>query len=269
MPEEPGESTDPSEPTDPAGPEETKTVSLHMARAFALDDEATEDGADEDEPVLERLEDDGILHEGVWTQVAQRRTNEDGEYSFDGLPLVDEQGKPYEYRIRMDKPEGTSYIPIHVGSDDNLDNDYAHLNVLGEITPEEKGVTDVLPVIGTRAAGPNAYGHAYTVLQNGSWNADAGRSVDLGIYKPEEPVDPEQPITPDTPVTPHPETPYVPETPATPGEETPLLKDLPKLMKLPKTGDTSMLTFMLAVLALLLALAVIKRRRDDEEGSEA
>ena len=118
--------------------------------------------------------------------MASTETDDKGAYSFAGLPVADAYGRPYSYRVRMVKPADASYVPLKVGGDRNVDNDYAHLNVLGEMTGEEQGTTEKLDVVTVRSTGANAYGHAFAVLAGHSWMRDTGASVDLGIYVPTE-----------------------------------------------------------------------------------
>ena len=178
------------------------------------------------------METDGILHEGEWERVAATKSDEDGKYEFAGLPVADEYGRPYSYRVRMVKPADATYVPLHGGTDRNWDNDYAHLNVLGATTDEAQGTTEVLGTIVARTGGANAYGHAYTVLAGSSWARETGTAVDLGIYRPED------------------------------DSEVPWLNRI-----FPKLGDG--LPWMLLVLMMGgLVLAVVARRRKEEQEQE-
>ena len=71
------------------------------------------------------------------------------------------------YRIRLEKPAEAEFVPVNVGTDDNLDNDLAHLNLRGEEAPEDMGVTEVLGVVSPRGM-TNAYGLAYHAASAGS-----------------------------------------------------------------------------------------------------
>lgn len=80
----------------------------------------------------DRVENDGVLSTGIWTEMARQTSDEQGSYLFEGLDLVDDQGHAYRYCIRMDKPIDVRYVWANVGSDDNVDNDWAYMNLLGE-----------------------------------------------------------------------------------------------------------------------------------------
>lgn len=259
-PTDPTEPSEPTEPTDPSTPEEpTEPIDPN---------EPSEPETPEEPPApLERLEDDGILHTGDWVEVASTTSGLLGDYSFTGLPLADDEGHAYRYRIRMDKPDGTYYVPVSVGSDDNLDNDWAHLNVLGEITPEQYGVTHAMDACLVRGKEPNAYGQVFSISAPQNWTREMGRAVDLGLAYP----DPDEP-DPEIPPIDEPEQP-------TPNEPTPPVIDEPTpdappqllLKMLPKTGDPLWtLKLMLGLVALVAgAVALIayrrKKRREEAE----
>ena len=194
---------------------------------------------------------DGILSEGTWTEVARQQTNMEGSYLFSGVAAMDEYGKPYVYRIRLEKPAEAEFVPVNVGDDDNLDNDLAHLNLRGEEAPESMGVTEVMGVVSPRGT-TNAYGLAYHAASAGSWVRETGRAVDPGYYVESDPL------------------------PTTKGPDDWVTKVfgsdwMTRIYKalLPQTGDTtSLLRFILAALAgfaaIMLVLSLLKRREEDE-----
>ena len=122
--------------------------------------------------------------------MAATTSDEEGKYSFEGLPVADEYGRPYSYRVRMLKPADAEYVPLHGTTNRNADNDYGHLNVLGATTPEEHGTTEELKLVVARTDGANAYGHAYTVLAGSSYTRESGAAVDLGIYQIDDDIPP-------------------------------------------------------------------------------
>ena len=200
---------------------------------------------------LDRNQDDGVLSEGIWERVAATKTDLEGGYSFVGLPAVDGYGRPYVYRVRMEKPTDAEWVPLNVGEDDNLDNDVAHMNLRGEDVDDNVGISEPLGVLSPRGA-PNAYGVAYQVLAPQQWTRDAGRAVDPGYYVEPDPV-------PD------------------PGEEDDWMTEifqkdwLAKVTHklLPQTGDpASLLRLILASLAglaaMMLVLSLLRRREEEE-----
>ncbi len=227
------------------------------------DDVTDSDGTDEETPVdeaavrwealfaydvadpsadLERLEDDGILSEGTWETVATATTDMEGNYLFAGQPIVDEYGKPYVYRVRFVKPSEAEWIPLNAGTDDNLDNDVAHLNLRGREVEPDIGVTEVLGVLSPRGAA-NAYGQAYRVLAPQQWTHEAAHAVDPGYYVEPEPL-----------------------------EDTDgwLTRVFYKVKKLAQTGDTATLLCLILAIAIWLAatilmLSLLSRRKEEED----
>jgi len=195
---------------------------------------------------------DGILSEGSWTEVARQQTDMEGAYLFGGVPAMDEYGKPYVYRIRLEKPAEAEFVPVNVGTDDNLDNDLAHLNLRGEEAPENMGVTEVMGVVSPRGM-TNAYGLAYHAASAGSWVRETGRAVDPGYYVESEPL------------------------PGTKGPDDWITKVfendwLTRIFKalLPQTGDTtSLLRLILAAIAgfaaMMIILSLLRRREEESQ----
>ena len=186
------------------------------------------------------MEDDGILHTGEWEEIGTTTSAEDGAYAFANLPIADAYGRPYSYRVRMEKPAGAEYVPLKVGADRDIDNDYAHLNLLGEVVDATQGTTGVLPVLVARQSGANAYGQAYTVLSGCDWTHDAKCAVNLGIYK--------EPVVDDGWLT----------------------RVFYKVKKLAQTGDiATLLRLILAVIAglaaTMLVLSSLNRRKEEED----
>lgn len=194
------------------------------------------------------IQTDGILSEGTWTEVARQQTDMEGAYLFSGVAAMDEYGKPYVYRIRLEKPAEAEFVPANVGSDDNRDNDLAHLNLRGEEAPENMGVTEVMGLVSPRG-GANAYGLAYHAASAGSWTRETGRAVDPGYYVESDPL------------------------PGTEGWVTKVFEGdwMTRIFKalLPQTGDTtSLLRLILAAIAglaaIMLLLSLLKRREEEE-----
>ncbi len=201
---------------------------------------------------LDPVQTDGILSEGSWTEVARQQTDMEGAYLFGGVPAMDEYGKPYVYRIRLEKPAEAEFVPVNVGTDDNLDNDLAHLNLRGEEAPENMGVTEVMGVVSPRGM-TNAYGLAYHAASAGSWVRETGRAVDPGYYVESEPL------------------------PGTKGPDDWITKVfendwLTRIFKalLPQTGDTtSLLRLILAAIAgfaaMMIILSLLRRREEESQ----
>ena len=197
---------------------------------------------------LPRAEDDGILSEGTWEIVATTTTDLEGNYLFSGAPIVDEYGKPYVYRIRLEKPGEAEFVPLNAGKDDNLDNDVAHLNLRGEEAPENMAVTETLPVISARGYA-DAYGLAYHTAGAYGWTRAGGHAIDPGYYVDPDPL------------------------PETDGWITRIFNDwLTKIIRvlLPQTGDpTSLVRLVLAAMAgfaaMMLILSLLRRREEEEE----
>ena len=226
------------------------------------DDVTDSDGTDEETPVdeaavrwealfaydvadpsadLERLEDDGILSEGTWETVATATTDMEGNYLFAGQPIVDEYGKPYVYRVRFVKPSEAEWIPLNAGTDDNLDNDVAHLNLRGREVEPDIGATEVLGVLSPRGAA-NAYGQAYRVLAPQQWTREAATRSIRAIMEPE------------------------------PLEDTDgwLTRVFYKVKKLAQTGDAATLLCLILAIAIWLAatilmLSLLSRRKEEED----
>lgn len=206
---------------------------------------------------LERVENDGILSEGAWETVAITQTDLEGSYLFAGQPAVDEFGRPYVYRVRMEKPADAEWVPLNVGKDDNVDNDVAHMNLRGQEAEANSGVTEPMTVLSKRSA-PNAYGLAYQVLAAQSWTRETKHAVDPGYYIEPEPLPTTGPVV----------------DPKTDNWTTNLFTSdwMTKLVKhlLPQTGDTtSLLRLILALIAgfaaLMLLLSLLSRRREEEQ----
>jgi len=221
------------------------------------------DADDDPEEVIdpnERVEFDGILSEGTWEKAGQTVTDEDGCYRF-VVPVVDAQGKPYQYRLRMDKPDGTEYVPLNAGDSDALDNEWAHLNLVGQRVPEHEGITDVLAPLGRKASGPNAYGLTYATFAPASWarhEDGTGNPVDLGLHTPIDPEDPDNPPSPDDP-----------RNPLTP-DRLPRDPKHPVLLGLPQTGDDVSWIYLVLTaagvsVALIFLALLFGRRREEEE----
>ena len=173
-----------------------------------------------------------IGDDGVWEAAGSAFTGIDGGYLFDDLELVDEAGRPWQYRVRTSLPEGAVSVPVDRGSDDNRDNDVSTDYVDDPAASAQDAATAALSVVDAFATGADAYGVAYTVLDPIDWTRDAGRAVDPGYYVP-------------------------------------IVKDLPTPL-LPTTGDPMRLAMVLALLgvsavALLLILVAYKSRKKEND----
>ena len=220
-----------------------------------------------------------------WEDVTSMLTDGEGYYRFDDLPVTDEYGKPYEYRIRMVNPDGSEYIAaVHMGSDDNADNDLHPAD--GTADSAGMGYSDPLAALlkrghevdgsqatGTRVAAtdinggwafePTAYGQAFYMLDANDWTRGNGQAVDPAFYlePPEEPDEP-TPVDPVQPDEPDPAQPDEPRKPAIP-----LPKPSPTPGWAPQTGDSiaMVLATMLVAAAAFTLLLVARRRRKQED----
>ncbi len=128
---------------------------------------------------VEGKETDGITDTGVYRQYAVCVTDKDGVYRFDNLPVLDETtGEALVYRIRMEKPMYAEYVPLDVENNtlDEIDNDYAHLNVPGYLLDQKYGVTESF-LLTEKFTQETVYGQSYSgsrILLN--------ELTDLGIY---------------------------------------------------------------------------------------
>ena len=172
----------------------------------------------------------------AWELVAATTTDENGAYSFEGLPTSDSTGNAWAYRVVTDRPAEAQFVPAHAAGDDNHDSDIAALD-----GNEEVGATDELSVVVVRSTGVNAYGQTWELHRPQHWTVDAERSVDIGWHWD----------TPDEP-------------PALDDDDwiTRILR-----LRLPQTSD--MLFLGLVLLPILLSLALLlaaRRHRIKEEG---
>ncbi|WP_251230531.1 LPXTG cell wall anchor domain-containing protein, partial [Adlercreutzia aquisgranensis] len=257
----------------------------------------------EEEAKNPKPEDPKLPKPEQWQDVTDTVTDGNGYYRFDNLPVVDEKGKPYEYRIRMVNPAGAEYIAaVNVGGDDNADNDLHPAD--GTADSAGMGYTDPLEVLLKRGSMQAASSRAAADV-NGTEDGnpdqpqapgDAGGSQRPGtsvwVYAPTayghafqmlnanqwtreagQAVDPafyleppkEDPEPPE-PVVPDPEVPEppVPDDPKKPA--TPLPK--PPLSFFPQTGDSIAMVLAMALVAaaaLALLLVAWRRRKKEEE----
>ncbi len=189
------------------------------------------------------ITDKGIEGGSGWTTVAWQDINgwgtdeEDlGKYLFEGLPMVDDEGRPYIYRVWAELPEGYAFVTLNAGANDADDSDWWK-----SVDNERVGMTPGMAVLGMFTAvrtEPNAYGQRYNLLVSYDWTDEVGRPVDLGMRR-NNPLVPTKVLTPDG-------------------------------KRLPKTGDENNLLGYLALAALagLVLLLAAKRRRDEEEEEE-
>ena len=124
-----------------------------------------------------------------WAEVGTCAIDENGRYSFGALAMVDDDGLPWRYRVRYERPEGTYYAPLNLGANDDIDNDWAPDDPEVSI---DAGGSPALDVVAPRVGGTvNAYGQLWKMHQPINWTDRAdeegnpvGASVDFGFTWP-------------------------------------------------------------------------------------
>lgn len=103
-----------------------------------------------------------ISEEGLTYQTyvdGVQKTDTKGNYVFDNLPIMDENGNPYQYRIRMKKPDHMEFTRLHELREDTTQ----HVNVYGQLVQAEdknEGVTQPIELVNRRER-CNYYGHQF------------------------------------------------------------------------------------------------------------
>ena len=88
-----------------------------------------------------------------------QKTDAQGNYVFDNLPIMDENGNPYQYRIRMKKPNHMEFTKLHELREDTT----RHVNVYGQLVQaadKNEGVTQSIE-LAYRRNQCNYYGHQF------------------------------------------------------------------------------------------------------------
>ena len=114
-----------------------------------------------------------------WVSVGETRTDNNGAYSFTALPLTDEAGRSYCYRVVAVRPDDAHFAPANNG-DDAFDSDFDP--ALAGDTEGVQGMTTELKVVHPLPNGLNAYGQYWQELEPESWMREADNAVDLGLY---------------------------------------------------------------------------------------
>ena len=89
----------------------------------------------------------------------KQMTGSDGTYMFENLPIMDENGNPYQYRIRMKKPNHMDFTKLH----ELQENTEQHMNVYGKLAQaqnENEGATQSIELVYRRDK-VNYYGHQF------------------------------------------------------------------------------------------------------------
>lgn len=100
-----------------------------------------------------------------------QKTAKDGSYAFKQLPIMDENGKPYQYRVRITLPDGMTFTKIH----ELQSNPQKHLNVCGHEKDgaASAGITQSLE-LGIRRLETNYYGHVFETQAKQYHHLDIG-----------------------------------------------------------------------------------------------
>ena len=179
-----GDNTDDPNGTSPSDPDNGADDGTNP------DDDAVAGGEGDPRPEFDLAK--AVLSEGEWEDVATTVSDANGYYEFADLPVMDEYGRPYSYRVLMLLPNGAEWLPVNVGQDDNDDNDWGHMVSYEEEFAANQGATNpmrVLALRGAEGAHANAYGVVYDYFSPYSWTEDLGRSADLGFFD-EDPLVP-------------------------------------------------------------------------------
>ncbi len=103
----------------------------------------------------------------------QTKTDKNGYFKFENLPVLDQNNKPYEYRITMSKPDGYTFTKVY--SFKNLGKEKANILYSDVDDKQEKsGITHTIKLAVSRKDKDNVYGLEYEMTGYEHINAYIG-----------------------------------------------------------------------------------------------